>query len=135
MRPAPGNWPIIVVLAAALGGTAWMGLHRPVRYDGDHRLPQVDGRTAPPGWPVLLIDINAAGVAELDLLPGIGPRLAEQIAADRQARGRFATIDDLGRVRGVGPRTLERIRPLAVAEPLDLRPFDAGLSTVPGPGE
>jgi competence protein ComEA len=43
-------------------------------------------------------------------LPGIGPELAQRIVADRQARGPFRRVEDLRRVRGIGPKTLERMR-------------------------
>lgn len=59
------------------------------------------------------IDINAAGASELQLLPGIGPTLAERIVADRLERGPFSTLDDLARVEGVGPRTIADLRPFA----------------------
>ena len=60
------------------------------------------------------IDINTADVAELDLLPAVGPRLAERIVDDRDRRGRFESVEDLARVPGVGPRTVEQIRPYVV---------------------
>jgi competence protein ComEA len=62
-----------------------------------------------------LININTASAAELELLPQIGPTLAARIVADRTAGGPFASLDDLERVRGIGPRTVEKIRDLAVA--------------------
>jgi competence protein ComEA len=49
------------------------------------------------------LDLNRASAGELALLPGIGLRLAERIVADRQARGPFRSVQDLERVRGVGP--------------------------------
>lgn len=49
-----------------------------------------------------LINLNQADAGELDVLPGIGPVLAERIVADREANGPFASLDDLGRVAGVG---------------------------------
>jgi competence protein ComEA len=55
------------------------------------------------------IDLNRADAATLDRLPGIGPVLAAAIVADRAARGPFASVEDLGRVRGIGPRTVERL--------------------------
>ncbi len=58
------------------------------------------------------IDINTAGLAELQLLPGIGPALAQRILDDRQANGPYRSVDDLDRVRGIGPKTLEKLRPL-----------------------
>jgi DNA uptake protein ComE-like DNA-binding protein len=50
------------------------------------------------------VDLAAAGTTELQLLPGVGPRLAERIAAERAARGPFDSLDDVvRRVPGVGP--------------------------------
>lgn len=57
------------------------------------------------------IDINHAAAAELSLLPGIGPSVAAAIVADRTARGPFALVTDLERVRGIGPSTMEHIQP------------------------
>lgn len=58
------------------------------------------------------IDVNRAGTADLRALPGIGPRLAARIVASRKARGAFRRARDLLRVRGIGPRTLRRLRGL-----------------------
>jgi competence ComEA-like helix-hairpin-helix protein len=110
-RPLPGTWLAIGLLAAAICAAAWVRAGRVV-------LPTAgDGRGAAmtPGWPDMRIDINAASAAELDVLPGLGPRLAERIADDRAARGPFASVDDLARVPGVGERLVEQIRPFAVA--------------------
>jgi competence ComEA-like helix-hairpin-helix protein len=57
------------------------------------------------------LDLNGATAQELEALPGIGPVLAQRIVDDRLHSGRFATPEDLLRVRGVGPRLLERLRP------------------------
>lgn len=46
------------------------------------------------------------------MLPGVGPALADRIIADREANGAFATVGDLDRVKGIGPRMLERLRGL-----------------------
>lgn len=63
----------------------------------------------------LLIDVNTASAAELELLPGIGPAMAARIIEDRQANGLFASLDDLDRVRGIGPRTIDNLRSSAAA--------------------
>lgn len=57
------------------------------------------------------IDVNAADTRRLEELPGVGPATAAAIVADREASGPFASVDDLERVRGIGPATLERLRP------------------------
>jgi len=56
-------------------------------------------------------NINAAGVAELAQLPGLGPATARQIVAHRRAHGPFASHEDLLAVPGIGPVTLEGLRP------------------------
>lgn len=63
-----------------------------------------------------LLDLNAATVADLELLPGVGPRLAERIAQARSARGgRFASVAELRAVSGIGPTKLARIARVACA--------------------
>ena len=57
------------------------------------------------------IDLDRATARELERLPGIGPGLAARILADRVERGPYRTPEALLRVKGIGPRTLERIRP------------------------
>jgi competence protein ComEA len=57
------------------------------------------------------VDINAADWPELMQLPGIGPVLAKRIVDSRRTAGPFADQDDLRRVRGIGVKTLEQIRP------------------------
>lgn len=57
------------------------------------------------------LDLNRATAAQLESLPGIGPALAARILAKRDSLNGFGTIDDLRRVRGIGPATLARLRP------------------------
>jgi competence protein ComEA len=58
------------------------------------------------------LSLNSATAAQLDTLPGIGPRIAAQIVALRESRHGLRSIDDLDDIRGLGPRRLERLRPL-----------------------
>jgi len=55
-------------------------------------------------------DINRATEAEWDELPGIGPSKARAIVEYRERNGPFRSIDDLARVKGIGPKLLERIK-------------------------
>ena len=56
------------------------------------------------------ININTATAQELQTLRGIGPALARRIVEYRQTSGRFSTVDDLTNVKGIGEKTLEKIR-------------------------
>ncbi|MDP8987994.1 MAG: helix-hairpin-helix domain-containing protein, partial [Actinomycetota bacterium] len=57
-----------------------------------------------------LVDVNTAGAEQLEALPGVGPATAKAILDERARRGRFATVDDLLDVRGIGPAKLEALR-------------------------
>lgn len=57
------------------------------------------------------IDLNAADAAALSLLPGVGPALAQRIAAYRRSHGPFHTLADLQAVKGVGPRIVAKLKP------------------------
>jgi competence protein ComEA len=63
-----------------------------------------------------LINVNTATAAELELLPGVGPALAKRIMDYRAAKGPFKRVEDLDAVKGIGPRTIERIRKLVTVE-------------------
>jgi len=57
------------------------------------------------------IDVNTADWPEFMTLPQIGETMARRIVAYRQQNGPFRSIDDLRHVRGIGPKTMERLRP------------------------
>lgn len=63
----------------------------------------------------LTLDPNQATAADFEALPGIGPVLSQRIIEDRSRNGSFSSLDDLQRVRGIGPTTLERIAPFIAA--------------------
>lgn len=117
-RRLPGALFVSGLLALGLGFAGGLRLHRPVT------VSQVGGTEYAPsrglGWPGLRIDVNSAEEAQLDLLPGIGPRLAARIVEDRRTEGSFASLDELMRVAGLGPRLIERLRPYAVANVPDV---------------
>ena len=59
-----------------------------------------------------LVNINTADADALAALPRIGPSKAQAIVTDRGTHGAFTTIDELDRVPGIGPATVEAVRVL-----------------------
>ena len=57
------------------------------------------------------VNLNTADKAELLQLPGVGPNLAEAILAYRRDAGRYDSVEDLDRVKGIGGQTLAKVRP------------------------
>ena len=55
-------------------------------------------------------DINSASSAALESVTGIGPAKAQAVLEYIQSNGPFSSIDDVTRVRGIGPATLRNIR-------------------------
>ena len=81
---------------------------------GDGAGSHAQGSTAPPAaaGAGAKININTAGVDELDALPKVGPVLAQRIVDWRKEHGPFSAIEDLDAVDGVGPKMLETLLPL-----------------------
>ncbi|MEZ4271179.1 MAG: helix-hairpin-helix domain-containing protein [Myxococcota bacterium] len=71
-----------------------------------------DGMTA--GMKLLLgmrLNVNRIGVHDLTALPGIGPKISAAIVAHRDQYGAFARLEDLQQVKGIGPKTVAKLRP------------------------
>jgi len=58
------------------------------------------------------IDLNTAAREELLELPGIGDKLAERILAYRKSHGAFRNVEELRKVKGIGKKRMEQVRPL-----------------------
>jgi competence protein ComEA len=61
--------------------------------------------------------VNTANWPELALMPNIGEQLAKRIVADRDRRGPYRELAELRRVRGIGPKTLDGMRPFLLPLP------------------
>jgi competence protein ComEA len=73
--------------------------------------PTISGKSRKEaGLTGVVINVNEATAGELQRLPRIGPMLSQRIIEER-ARGAFRSIDDLRRVKGIGPKTLDKLRP------------------------
>jgi len=63
-----------------------------------------------------VVNVNTATASQLQLLPRIGPAMAERIVEFRETNGPFRKVDELLAVRGIGSRSLELMRPYIVTE-------------------
>jgi comEA protein len=62
------------------------------------------------------ININTADEATLQLLPGIGPAYSKRIVEYRLENGSFKSVDEITNIRGIGPKTLQKLRPIITLE-------------------
>lgn len=93
-------------LVLALSTTAWSAPSQ-IATDGDTLV-----RTSAAPVASARINVNTATAAELQALPGIGPKKAAAIVDYRSANGPFKRVDDLVEVKGIGPKTLSKLRSL-----------------------
>ena len=84
---------------------------------GEKEKQALSGEGAPTAHGNGRIDINRATAAELEALPGVGPKLAQAIIEDRTANGPFRTPEDLLRVKGIGPAKLEKMKEMIFIRP------------------
>jgi len=101
---------VLAVGALALLAAVWWR-------HGGHRGQVIDIDRAPPLVANFQVDVNKADWPELIQLPGVGRTLAQRLIDQREQNGNFRDVDDLMRVGGIGPRTLERIRPYLLPIP------------------
>lgn len=71
-------------------------------------------RATPQQAAAIRVNVNTASKALLERLPGVGPAMAERILEER-SRQKFSSVDDLDRVKGIGPKKLEKMRPYVIA--------------------
>lgn len=75
----------------------------------------------PSAPPMFVINPNTASEAELLLLPRVGPSLADAILKERQERP-FESPEDVGRTRGIGDKTLQKLLPHLQMTPSKFHP-------------
>jgi competence protein ComEA len=100
---------LVLLSLTAIGG--W------IVYQGGLRQRMLEVDQVEPQYVQFQVDVNRADVPELIQLPGIGEVLASRIVESRQKDGPFADLDDLRRVRGIGPKTMDRLRPYLLPMP------------------
>lgn len=125
-------WKAVVFLVILiLIGTGFWGLRRfhPALFLGKPDLIAVPNTTHPQGSAapaspaaekrppkVALLNINTASAEELQTLPNIGARMAQRIVEYRKVHGNFSSVDELQKVKGIGTKTLEKLKPFVGIE-------------------
>lgn len=92
-----------VLAGLVMVGVYWLALVLPGR--------AIEIDRAAPRPAQFWVDINQADWPELMQLPGVGEVMARRIVENRAAAGPFADVESLRRVPGIGPKTLETVRP------------------------
>lgn len=95
---------VFVAVFLALSGYHWATL-------GGWGMQPIELKHQPARQYDFRIDINSASWVEWTQIEGIGEATAQKIIADRDSNGPFRKIDDLLRVKGIGPKKLESMRP------------------------
>lgn len=85
-------------------GTNGMGVANPTAEEPVTQPDTLNGR----------VNVNTAGSSELMDLPGIGEKKAQAIIDYRNSKGAFRSLSDLGKVKGIGTKMLEKLEPLVV---------------------
>lgn len=92
--------PLMDTLTAAVSDSL---LAEPEGTRGAARAPKAQAPRAP-------VNINTAGQRALEGLPHIGPSMAKRIIEYRSSAGGFTSVEQLARVKGIGPKKLEQLR-------------------------
>jgi competence protein ComEA len=65
----------------------------------------------------VVINLNTATAAQLETLPGVGPKLAALIIEHRQKNGGFKKIEELMTIKGIGEKAFLKLKPLVTVSP------------------
>ena len=101
---------LLCLLLLVWAGWRWLELSRWGSQQIEvERLPAVE-------W-AYVVDLNTANWLELALLEGVGEVLGKRIVESRETDGPFQSVDELTRVKGIGLKTLEKLRPQVYVTP------------------
>lgn len=115
---------VVAALAVGVGVKAARGRRAPaaprpaeVEFDLASSKPPLDAAALAAAAAPEKINVNTADAEALCELPGVGPCYAARIVAYRDEHGPFEKPEDLAAVRGIGPRTVEKLRPYVTCDP------------------
>ena len=76
--------------------------------------PALAAQDKPASQPMTTINLNAATVAQLEALPGIGPKTAQLIVEYRQKSGGFKKVEELMNIKGIGEKSFLKLKPMLI---------------------
>jgi competence protein ComEA len=95
-------WLLIVLLFGVAGVVAWQ----------TGTLDPLIAKLSKPAKPTGPVNVNTASLEELRALPGVDEKLAAEMIKERP----FETVDDVKKVKGIGDKKLEKLRPLITVQ-------------------
>jgi comEA protein len=111
---------ILVIALILLVGALWflfrvvIKKQRPIRASDvktETSFNREDEQRSESKLPAEPVNINTAGLMEIEALPNIGMSKAKDILEYRDKNGPFRSLDDLTKIKGIGEKTLEKIKP------------------------
>jgi competence protein ComEA len=111
--PRANRWFLRRLDQVVIAGLCLFGLTALIIYwtaQGGLRGRLIEIEHADPARAEFKVNVNTAGWTELLTIPEIGETLAQRIVQYRQDHGPYQSPDDLRHVRGIGPKTLERLK-------------------------
>jgi len=111
---------ILIIALILLVGALWflfrvvIKKQRPIRASDvktETSFNREDEQRSESKLPAEPVNINTAGLMEIEALPNIGMSKAKDILEYRDKNGPFRSLDDLTKIKGIGAKTLEKIKP------------------------
>ena len=111
---------ILIIALILLVGALWflfrvvIKKQRPIRASDvktETSFNREDEQRSESKLPAEPVNINTAGLMEIEALPNIGMSKAKDILEYRDKNGPFRSLDDLTKIKGIGEKTLEKIKP------------------------
>ena len=118
--PGQRSWLLRRADQAAVAVLVMLGLGATITWwlsQGGQQGRLIELERAGPQTASFRVDVNSADWPELAQLPGVGETLARRIVESRETDGPFLDHEDLKRIRGIGPKTVEQIRPYLLPIP------------------
>jgi competence protein ComEA len=111
---------ILVIVMVLLAGALWSLMRSALKKQVPVQVADVkneaafnreDEQRSEADRPPEPVNINTASQWELETLPNIGPEKARAIITYRTTEGPFKNVEDLTKIKGIGPATIEKLKP------------------------